>query len=231
MARKHKSARKKKKTKNPPAPFTATLQTFGLYVELTALEMATGDDGLLRGMPEPVVILAAYLVTEATPERPARSKPLGRLLVRLHPEGRFPLVVAPSESAALKARVRATPNDRIVLLAVALEEDSGKDVEHLYGHLIDASYLRVYEIDAAEPSPVTITELGALPVTTPPLAHRVNVLVDGKDLRDTCKGDEFIGADVALLSPHKSEEVFRAHFLPVDRRNDWTAILAVSIDR
>jgi hypothetical protein len=229
MGRKSKSERKKKR-KNPPAGFTAALQTFRLSVELTSLEMATGDDGLLRGMPEPVVLLAAYFITPGTPERAARSKPLGRLLVRLHPEGRFPLVVTPPDKPTLKARVRGTAEDRIVLLAVALEEDSGKDVEYLYGHLIDASYLRVYEIDAAEPSPATIAELGALPVTPPPLAQRVNVLVDGKDLRDTCKGDEFIGADVAVLSPHRAEEVFHAHFLPVDRRNDWTAILAVSID-
>lgn len=228
MGRKRKSEQKKKR-KSPPAPFTATLQTFRLSVELTALDMVTGDDGLLRGMPEPVVLLAAYFVSPATPARAARSQPLGRLLVRLHPEGRFPLVVTPPDRPTLKARVRGTAEDRIILLAVGLEEDSGKDVERLYAHLADAAHLRVYEVDAPEPAPATVTELGAHPATPPPLAQRVNVLVDGKDLRDTCEGDELIGADVVVTSPHRSEEVFHAHFLQMDRRNDWTAILAVSI--
>ncbi|MBI5535787.1 MAG: hypothetical protein HY898_23920 [Deltaproteobacteria bacterium] len=193
-------------------------------MEVRALEIAAGHDGFLRGKPDPALLIGAFFVTAAEPRV---VKPLGRMLVRFAPRGRLPLTVAPPLPSVLKARARGVDGDRLVLLAIALEEDAGTDVARLFARLEDGARLRLWATDAPEPSPAGIGELVGGAASAPPFATRVNVIDDSQDLRDGCKADELVGAGMVVIAPHRSEDSYRVHFLADDRKNDWTAELVV----
>ncbi|WP_433927287.1 hypothetical protein AB3662_29750 [Sorangium cellulosum] len=239
MARKRKGkSRKGGASAAPPAsaaPAARRVRAFRLRLDLTGLEIASGHDGLLRGAPEPVLLLAAYLLLPADPSAPAGltpPRPLGRTLVRFNaPQGRFPTVVTLRAPVAFKARARGREGDRILLLALAVEEDTGKEVERLYAHLADAKHLRLWDLEAGVPSPSTPAELIAAPYLREPATPvRVGVLDDGGDLRDTCRDDDFVGACAAIVSTARHEDALRFHFVSADGRNDWTAVTTVSVD-
>ncbi|WP_437809262.1 hypothetical protein [Sorangium sp. So ce1078] len=211
------------------------MRSFRLRLDVTALELASGHDGLLRGAPEPVLLLAAYLLVPPDPGAPAGltpPRPLGRTLVRFRaPEGRFPVVLTLRAPLSFKARARARENDRVLLLALAVEEDTGREVERLYAHLADAKHLRLWDLDAPVPSPSALAELIAAPYLREHAAPaRVGVLDDGGDLRDTCRDDDFVGACAAIVSTARHEDALRFHFVSEGGRNDWTAVTAVSVD-
>jgi hypothetical protein len=218
---------RKKATAAPTSRPAERVYGFRVRIELTALELACGNDGLLRGMPEPVVLLGAFLLTDG------QARPLGRTLVRLsQPSGRFPTVVTPPATtpspAVLTARGRGTETTRIAVLAIAIEEDAGKDVERIYAHLGGAAGLRVWTLDDAIPSPMTLAELG--PPSLPPASLRVGVVDEGADLRDACDEDDFVGASLFVITTTRQEDGFRLQFVSEDRKNDWTAIVGVRVD-
>ena len=103
-AAKKKNAATKTAPVTPPAPPAPRMKPWKIAVELTMLEIAAGHDGLFRGAPEPVILLGAVLVAQSGAPR---VKPLGRALIRLAPEGRFPLAVAPPPKSVLKSRGRS----------------------------------------------------------------------------------------------------------------------------
>ncbi|WP_437872696.1 hypothetical protein [Sorangium sp. So ce363] len=246
MARKRKGRSRKAGASSAPrpaspaspavaAPPARRVRSFRLRLDITALELASGHDGLLRGAPEPVLLLAAYLLFPHDPSGPAGltpPRPLGRTLVRFRPpEGRFPAVVTLRAPLSFKARARAREDDRVLLLALAVEEDAGKEVERLYAHLTDAKHLRLWDLDAPVPAPLAPAELIAAPYLRENAAPvRVGVLDDGGDLRDTCREDDFVGACAAVVSTARHEDTLRFHFVSADGRNDWTAVTSVSVD-
>lgn len=218
------------------------IYSFRLRLEVTALELASGHDGLLRGMPEPVIVLGAFLIAGG------RATPLGRMLVRLkQPQGRFPTVVTPPEPAVLRTKGRGSSTTRIAVLGLAIEEDVGKDVERIYAHLAEAKHVRVWTLEDAVPSPVALAELApsasaSVPAPAPappaapaptvlnPVATRVGVVVEGADLRDACTEDDFVGASLFLIPTTVQEDGVRLHFTSADQLNDWTALLTVSVE-
>ncbi|HZF54531.1 MAG TPA: hypothetical protein VE093_38050 [Polyangiaceae bacterium] len=233
------SRKRKRKPPRKSGPVSAPrehIHTFRLRMELTSLELASGHDGLLRGMPEPVVLLGAFLLASG------RALPLGRCLVRLSsPSGRFPTTVTPPEPAVLRAKGRAISSARIAVLALAVEEDDGGDVERIYAHLAEAKNVRVWDLEESVPSPASLAELlsgpeahglpvAATPLLPHPVVTRVGVVVDGADLRDVCKEDELVGAGLFLISTTRLEEAVRVHFTSGDQKNDWTAALSVSVE-
>lgn len=236
-------SRKRKRKK--PAPKGAALassepreriHSFRLRMELTALELASGHDGLLRGMPEPVILLGVFLLANA------RALPLGRCLVRLNqPVGRFPTTVTPPQPAVLRAKGRASASARIAVLAIAVEEDAGKDVERIYTHLAEGKNVRLWNLEDTVPSPAALAELvqgpeapGSLAASPAPVPHpvavRVGVVADGADLRDLCKEDDLVGASLFVIPTTRQEEGFRVHFTSGDKQNDWTALISVSVE-
>jgi hypothetical protein len=207
-------ARRKKRAAQKPARRVTSLR---VELSLPRLEMARGHDGLLRGEPEPVVVFGAYY----TDGQSVRA--LGRAHVRFSPRGAYPLVVAAEGSHALAAPVLPAVHERerIVVLAIALEEDSGKDVARVYGAMENAASFAVWPREEAVPAP------RALSATFDDPVMRVYVLEDGRDLRAVCTGDELIGAVVATLPVSRARHELRLPF--VSERNDWLAILVASI--
>lgn len=188
-----------------------------LRAQIEALEMARGHDGLLRGSPEPVVLLAAFH-PDGGPQAIARS------IARFAPRGAYPLTAAPSAPVRLEGEVRAPPAGqgvlRVVLAAIALEEDGGGDVADAYAALGDGRALSVWSEESVDPTPiVSVTEAGV---------RRVHVLRDGADLRDRCRDDELIGAAVAVVGARGGHRL-RLPFVSGDGLNDWTALVDLEL--
>lgn len=224
MAKRRKRQVKSSPVKAPVSP-ESRLATWRMQIELTALDLARGHDGLLRGAPEPVVLFAAFLLDAARP-----PKPLGRAFARFAPKDRFPAVIPPIEKAVIRGRARSNSLARVVLLGIALEEDSGKDIERVYARLSDGKGLRVWEPEDAIPAPAAIGELTGWALSPAPHSARVHVVEEGADLQDICKEDELIGACAIVLAPRRSEERYYLGFTSPDGKNDWTASLDVRID-
>jgi hypothetical protein len=195
-----------------------------LTAALIELEIARGDDGLLRGKPEPVILVGAYLV------RATRVLLLGRSLSRVTPELSFPstVKVKPDHQLLFDKHFRSDATGRIVLVALALEEDSGNDVTRVYADLEHPARLRIWPAEASMPAPRTLEEIAHDSMWDPCAVPRVHLLVHDADARDTCKDDDFVGACVLNMpSIAGSDDYRRLHFLSDSGKNDWTATLRI----
>lgn len=195
-----------------------------VQAEVTSLEMASGHDGLLRGAPEPALLLAVYRVGGAE-----AAALVGRAQVVFHPlAGAFPAVARPDgDDGIVKVRAPLDGTQRIALLAVALERDGGRDLAEIYAALSDAGTLRLWEEGTAVPSPVALEELAAHVIGPEP--RRVHAILAGKDLDASCDDDELVGTCFAVRPRTRCEEDLRLAFVSADRVNDWTAVLRLSI--
>lgn len=185
-------------------------------VELTAVEIACGHDGLLRGKPEPVVLLAAYHAASG------RVSALARRMFRLRPGASFPCEVKPEGGVLLGPEAVLPLGGALVVLAVGIEEDTGDGLRAIYGALEDAASLRLWAADADMPAPLALTELpGALGAAT-----RVHLVSGDLDARDLCRGDDYVGAAMIRLPAESCRaRTERLHLVGPDRRNDWTALV------
>lgn len=211
MGRKRRKARTKAKPGSPASHRT-------LSVRLLSLEIAKGDDGLLGGWPEPILLIAAYDLGGPSPAL------VGRSAIELRPRGRFPSVVVPEEELLFRARCRSGAAGVAAILAVALERDSGRDVERVYADLPEPAAFRAWQIDSVMPAPVPLDEIARTAMDPAPV-RRINVIHRGRDLRDSCSSDVVVGACVlGVVLPPPSADI-RLPFVSVDRSNDWTAVL------
>ena len=86
-----------------------------------------------------MIVLGAYSA------RGDSVQSLGRAHVRFSPRGSYPLVVT-TESSTLTAPVLPPSGDeRLVVLAIALEEDNGEDVARVYGAIENAGAITFAE--------------------------------------------------------------------------------------
>lgn len=184
-------------------------------VAIEALEIARGHDGFLRGVPEPVIVAGLFAVTGRAARLAARA------VWRFETPGELPCAVEPAEPAAIDARVGDAPS---VLLALAVEDDGGGDVELLYAALERADALALWPRDGVVPGPLAIDELATEPAAwrTP---RRVELLLDGAHAAERCAGDDWVDAAALVLSPGRGEH--RIHLVSPDGRNDWTALATV----
>lgn len=195
-----------------------------IAIEVAALEVVAGFDGLLGGKPEPVLVLGAYAVGRG------QAVLLDRAMGRFLPKGRFPVTVSPEAPVKLGARLVSKAEDlHFVLLVLALEEDGGKDVRAFYGSLEHPNELSVFASTQAEVSPLGVGEVGAArwPLDQP---TAVDLLADGSPASSRCTDDTFIGASVLHLSTRRAPatSLYRVPFRSADRRNDWTAFLRIT---
>jgi hypothetical protein len=189
-------------------------------VRMLHLEVARGHDGLLRGAPEPVVVLGVYLVDEGG------VRLVARYLYRFERPDSVPCKVAPREASDESFVVGMSATSRAVIVALAIEEDSGRGVEAAYAELTRTSDLMAWPADAATPSPAHLDEIaaGALPVDEP---LRVQLLFGDAPIT-RLPGDDWVDAS-ALVVGTSARRVHRLHFVSADMRNDWTAELEVGL--
>jgi len=114
---------KRKKPRSKPASAAdSDTPRRRVRLSLQALEVARGHDGFLRGEPEPALLIAAYRTNGALP-----ASLVGRLLVRARLKNEIPCSVSLGEHE-LHYDARFALAERILLLALALEENSGQGV-------------------------------------------------------------------------------------------------------
>lgn len=185
--------------------------------KLEALEVARGNDGWLRGHPEPVLLLAA-----------GRLGPKGPLLESRH-IARFPTPEVIPTTALPLDQLRLTADHRgarstFFLFALALEHDSGDDIARLYGALESPERWGLVP-HGSDPEPFDLAEacsrLGGA-------VTRVEPMLDGEHL--ALEDDDIVGSAFLSAPTHESRRsTVRFHFLSADEKNDWTARVVLTV--
>jgi hypothetical protein len=192
--------------------------------DITCLEIARGHDGFLRGDPEPVLIFAAYLTDGRN------THVVGRTLHRFRAHRPFPseATVDQPKLPSCAARFGEHASPRWVVVAIALEEDGGIDVQRLFGAVEHHKSLAIWARDTAEPDPLSLAMLPATEAWHVP--REVELMVDGLQVGATCRSDKWIGAVSWWMQGRGDGQRsrFRLPFVSADGRNDWTAIVDVS---
>jgi hypothetical protein len=185
------------------------------------LEIARGHDGFLRGGPDPVLIAAIYAATEK------EIRLVGRSLHKFESKTEFPTEVKPNVVELPAVVIQAESMTRFLFLAIMLEEDGGKDVQRLYGAVEHQSMLSAWAVEQSEVDPVPLGTIAANPAFHSPT--RVDVLLEGQPVANTCKSDKWIGAVCCALPARQpaARSLYRFPFLAPNRKNDWTLIVTV----
>jgi hypothetical protein len=215
-------ARREDTTLALPPALARPGSTLRIELRMEQLELAKGYDGLLRGAPEPAVVVAVYQATAA------RTVVAGRYLYRFERPGAFPCKVATRQPSRESCVIAVEPGARLVLLAVAIEEDSGYGLQAIYAELERADAIMVWAADHGPPVPQHLGELEPHELA-PDLGHRVHLLIDGLDPTQHLPGDDFVDAALLHGALAVRSQRCRLRFCAVDGRNDWTAELLLAL--
>lgn len=184
--------------------------------------MARGYDGLLRGMPEATMIVGLYRVG------PAHARLVGRFLYRFERPSGFPSKVGPSIPSDEALAITLPKGTQLALLALAVEEDSGKGLQILYAALDPGDGVVAWTDHGPAPEPAHLYELchgrpGA------GQGHRVHLLLGDRDPSRGLPGDDWVDASLLWVSPEVQRREHRLTFVSADGRNDWTAVLELGL--
>ncbi len=183
------------------------------------LEIARGHDGFLRGGPDPVLIAAIYAATAK------EIRLVGRSLHKFESKTQFPTEVKPNVVELPSLVIQSEDLSRFLFLAIMLEEDGGKDVQRLYGAVEHQSMLSAWAIEQAEVEPMPLAAVAVNAEFHAPT--RVDLLLEGQPVANTCNSDKWIGAVCCALPIREpaSRSLYRLPFLAPNRKNDWTLIV------
>lgn len=195
-----------------------------VVLRMEQLELARGYDGLLRGAPEPSLVVGVFCV------HGEHARLAARYLYRFERPGGFPCKVGPREPSNESCTVVVAAGARLVVLALAVEEDSGRGLQALYGELERGDTIVVWTRDEAAPVPLHLHELDPHAVT-PDVAHRIHVLLGERDPAKRLEGDDWVDAAMLVTLPLVQHRRHRLHLCSADGRNDWTAQLDVVVRR
>ena len=191
--------------------------------EVLCLEIARGHDGFLRGDPEPVLIVAAYLLQGPF------VQVVGRSLHRFQAHSPFPSNATAKERGLPSCTIELeTELPRWVVLAIALEDDGGEDVQRVFGAVEHHAMMSVWATDQPEVDPLALSAIPEEPGWFPP--RPVNVLLEGRPAAATCRSDKWIGAVCWTMRGRERPERgrYRLPFLAENRKNDWTALVDIT---
>jgi hypothetical protein len=183
------------------------------------LEIARGHDGFLRGGPDPVLIAAIYAATAK------EIRLVGRSLHKFESKTEFPTEVKPDKVELPAVVIQAEQSMRSLFLAIMLEEDGGADVQRLYGAVEHHAMLSAWTIEQAEVDPTALETIAKTISFHAPT--RVDLLLEGQPVANTCKADKWIGAVCCALMARDpaARSLYRFPFLAPNRKNDWTLIV------
>jgi hypothetical protein len=222
--------KRKKKANKPSRPEQPDTQARPkmVRVELRQVEITAGHDGLLRGKPEPVILLFAYCVDFSAA---GATSFLGGVVARLHPRTPFPCQLSVGKDGTVAMDVRrvceARETDGLLILALALEEDSSSDVQRLYQRLAEPRSIFLWDSHAPIPAPVTIATATTWTDRRGAQVFSVHVMDGVHDLAEECGGDTWIGAQAVVTGYRQRDSECRLRFVSANQRNDWTALIAI----
>jgi hypothetical protein len=182
------------------------------------LEIARGHDGFLRGGPDPVLIAGIYAAT------PKETRLVGRSLHKFESKTEFPTEVK-ADKVELPSVVVQAEAVTFLFLAIMVEEDGGKDVQRLYGAVEHQAMLSAWALEQSEVDPAPLGTIATNPTFQSPT--RVDLLLEGQPVANTCKSDKWIGAVCCamLARDPAARSLYRFPFLAPNRKNDWTLIV------
>ena len=187
-------------------------------LRLDSLEIARGHDGLLRGRPEPAVLLAMFGCA------PGHAALLDRRVVRFRSPGAMPCTIRPVETVVM-APMLAPADTYALVVAIGVEVDGGGDVERLFGALEHAERWTGWEADAVD-APRHLEEIA---VSCADRTRRVHLLLGGVAIEEG-DSDDVVGASVTSLPAGvRSRRDARFAMLSPDSRNDWTSLARVGM--
>jgi hypothetical protein len=194
-----------------------------VHLMLESLEVARGYDGFLCGKPEPALLVAAYRTNG-----PAPASLVGRLLVRAELTREMPCSI-PLKELEIRYDARFALTERIVVLAFAVEEDSGRGVQALYAAFETPEQLSLYNESESEPAPRSLDEW-ARDECIAPSAPPVEVLVSAGRAEQLARSDDYISASAfSVTTQTRNDDLWRLPFVSRNDRNDWTLVLRMSV--
>jgi len=195
-----------------------------LRVGLDRVELARGWDGPFGGGIEPCLIVAAFQIVDGAPAL------LGRALRKFGTIRSFPHVQSVPEPL-LEIRGSEMASERLALLCLVLEEDSGLDLADLFREMASLDRFSGYDLSAPVPEPMTLTVMIAEPAFVPPRPRAIHLLRDGRPLEDQVKADDWVAASLIRLEAprHRTASRWRIEARSEDQRNDWTLWLTVDL--
>jgi hypothetical protein len=195
---------------NPRGP---TPRRFGL--QIVDLEIAKGHDGLLRGAPEPVVVMGAFLIADG------KCVLCGRGVFRFDSPKKIPDVITKKEGKA-HGLIPKKHDARLAFVFAALEEDGGGAIQEVYARLERGAH--VVAIDREDHS-LRALHLEEWPAPAPGTfagPSAVDLQVDGEDLQKL-SGDDWVAASLLIVPmPFSLSDPIRIHFRDGEGKNDWT---------
>jgi hypothetical protein len=191
---------------------------------LQTLEVTRGHDGFLRGKPEPALLVAAYRTDGGHP-----ASLVGRVLLRAQVKSSMPCSVELG-AREIRYEARFAPTERLLVLVLSVEENSGDGVAALYASFEKPAQLLIYNAGESVPSPLSLEEWAKRECRAP-AAHAIEVLRDGQSLDKIADSDQFIAASAfSIGAGARSNEDWRMPFVARDERNDWTLLARMRID-
>lgn len=176
----------------------------------------------MRGTPEPLLLVGVYRIDgDAVALH-------GRFLYRFAQPGPFPAKVTPLQNTSESVVVPRSPTTRFAVLALALEQDSGRGVQGLYAALEHTESIVVWPKEQGSTMPIPLAELGETltPVDT---ALSVELMFGDRDPSVALQGDDWIGACLFWTDVDRGTAHYRLRFVANDERNDWTAVVRLSV--
>ena len=187
----------------------------GIRLGFDRFEIARGHDGFFRGEPDPRLLVAVYALADD------KAMMLERRLVSIAPKSPYPASFDLDEDVIDKT---VTGGMGFAVVLIALEEDSGDDVQRLYGELEDAPHLRLWRLDSESPHPLALWELDRDEWSMP---QRAELEGETGAFSTSCSWDKWIGASAWVSAGQHPGLECRAHLRSRIHRNDWTVVLTM----
>ena len=194
-----------------------------ISLSVVQLEVAKGHDGFLRGAPEPTLVVGLFRIDDAD------VRLLGRYLYRFERPASIPAKVSPREPSQEFVVQRLDPTSRVVVLALAAEEDSGRGLQHLYAELEHGEAVMAWTDTGEATEPEHLPELAEASLLAPARAHRVHLMFEDRDPSVQLAGDDWVDANLLWTANLPGCRRYRFHFVSPDGRNDWTAELDLTL--
>ncbi|MCH9682790.1 MAG: hypothetical protein K0V04_15245 [Deltaproteobacteria bacterium] len=123
------------------------------------------------------------------------------------------------------------PQTRLLVLALAVEEDSGRGLATLFAQLESSDTMMAWTYATDVPVPTAVPELAAGDQLAPDLGHRIHIMMGDRDPSVRLDGDDWIDANLVWTQAARARRRYRLHFVSADERNDWTAELELWLRR
>ncbi len=186
-----------------------------LQVMVERVEVASAQDGFLRGAPDLCLLAGCYLVAGH------EAKLLGRAVYRFELGSAAPCeVIRRDQVLDLPVLVEQFPL-RVYVAVLAFEENGGSDVRSAYRDLSEPGALFFWSSLQDEPNPIALAQHAAQ--LRPNDCERVQTLSGSGVHGDAARDDSWVGAASGLVefTGQGQDRLLRCHTRSRDGKNDW----------